>query len=114
MKLLNKKIVKRVSLSNYDQDYKIRRSFNSESAIDNNTKLLIVGTLTPLDEKCNYFYSSNRNRIYGYIDDALGTRLEELKQKLRKAMTKKEINSIKKEIKSVLKEKNIALLDVIK
>lgn len=114
MTLLNKKIVKHVSLNNYDPDYEIRKSFNSESTLNENTKLLIVGTLTPLGEQYNYFYSGCRNRIYGYIDEALKTNLKDLKEGLRNATTKEKINEFKEKIKSVLKQNNIAFLDVIK
>lgn len=114
MTLLNKKIVKHVSLNYYGPNYEIRKSFNSESTLNEKTKLLIVGTLTPLGEQYNYFYSGCRNRIYGYIDEALKTNLKDLNEGLRNATTKEKINEFKEKIKSILKQKNIAFLDVIK
>lgn len=103
----------------------IGTSFNKQSTICPETKLVIVGTITPPETK--YFYCSYYNRIYGYIDAALkglkrssGHSLKELKQGLSKCakkginlLPKHEINKRVKEIKSILSNNNIAFLDVM-
>ena len=58
-------------------------SFNSENCMTENTEVIIVGTITPLEGMKNgYFYTAPLDRIYGYIDAARGTGLLEKKRKL--------------------------------
>lgn len=86
---------------------------NRHSTLSPDTKLVIVGTITPPDTP--YFYCSKYNRIYGYIDAAMGVE-EGDKQSLKSL--KKKISEDKeatiKEIKRILQEKySIAFLDVM-
>ena len=102
------------------EDYEDAESFNSETTLDDDTKLLIVGTLTPPDGKGKYFYSTTPNYIYGLIDEALevpnnnndGVKLEELKREFN--CDKSNNKKIREEIKKYLKKNKIAFLDVIK
>ena len=82
------------------------KSFNVENCVDENTEIIIVGTITPpAGVTGGYFYTAPRNRIYGYIDEAKGkTNLKELKNSIPI-----DIKKIKKELKKV----KIAFLDVM-
>ena len=90
-------------------------SFNSQHCVTDNTKIIIVGTITPPKGTNNgYFYTAPRNNIYGYIDAARGTNLKELKNKLNGG----NMNNLKKtqivgKIKDVLREQQIAFLDIM-
>lgn len=106
-------------------DNLIGRCFNEKTAED--TKLIIIGTITP--PKTEYFYCSYYNRIYGYIDEALAKAsktgpktLKELKiglqevnnskikiRLLPKSDSKKNIE----QIKTILSTNGIAFLDVM-
>ncbi len=102
-------------------------SFNKNTTLSSNTKLIIVGTLTPPDTA--YFYCSFFNRIYGYIDEALKqlgrnghSTLKELKRGLSRVQTKRiKIDLLPKEevdehvaaIKQILDKNGIAFLDVM-
>ena len=103
----------------------IGTSFNKQSTICPETKLVIVGTITPPETK--YFYCSYYNRIYGYIDAALeelnrspNHSLKGLKKGLSKCAKKgidllpnNEINERVKEIGNILSNNGIAFLDVM-
>ncbi|MCI6988092.1 MAG: hypothetical protein MR902_00750 [Campylobacter sp.] len=82
-----------------DDGYEKVSSFNGENVFDSDTKLLIVGTLTP--PNAVYFYASKQNLVYGLIDDALSTDLNKHKND-------------KDKIKQILKQNKIAFIDVIK
>lgn len=87
--------------------YELVKSYNEENCVTKETKIIIVGTITP--PKANgYFYTSPYNCIYGYIDAVRGTNLKELKRLLKKDYTKKQ------EIIDVLKNQGIAFLDIMK
>lgn len=70
--------------ANMDKNvYECVSSFNSQHCVMAETKIIIVGTITPpKGTNCGYFYIAPRNNIYGYIDAARGTNLKELKNKL--------------------------------
>ena len=105
------------------KDYEDVESFNQETTLDDDTKLLIVGTLTPPKGKGKYFYST-RNNIYGLIDEALnnGGKLENLKGQFKNyndsCSNKNEVDSdnkvVRDKIKEYLKDNKIAFLDVVK
>lgn len=95
----------------------------------NHPKLLIVGTLTPPQGK-GYHYTSDRNKMYEYLDCGLGIDcLESLKNKLqgypianetsdtgsyRNGMHRDdEALKIIKDIETILEKKGILLLDVV-
>ncbi len=91
--------------------------------LDDGTKLLIVGTITPpytyvnnKEKKIEYYYTSEGNRLYGYIDEALkpSTSLKKLKSDLNRSEQSKAKSYIVEEIKKVLKENHVAFLDVVK
>ena len=110
-----------------ENNREIVKSFNDETTLSKETRLLIIGTLTP--PKTNYFYCSCYNRIYGYIDEALKQlgksgeqTLKELKrgfQRVRnnvvkiKLLTKVEIKRKKDKIKEILRQNGIAFYDVV-
>lgn len=90
-------------------------SFNKETTYDkDNTKLIIVGTFTPFKgQEAGYFYTSDRNNIYRYIDLVFndGYSLVQLKSDLiNNPKDKKTLE----ELKEVLRNRKIAFLDVIK
>ena len=107
------------------EKFSLESSFNQETTLNEETKLVIVGTITPPNTK--YFYCSYYNFIYGYIDEALklsGTEssLKKLKYGLSKVDNKKikiellnpaDIKSRVDEIKSILKRNKIAFLDTM-
>lgn len=90
-------------------------SFNSQHCITADTKIIIVGTITPpKGTNCGYFYTAPRNNIYGYIDAARGTNLKELKNKLNGGnLTDLQKAQIVGKIKNVLREQRIAFLDIM-
>lgn len=101
---------KTAEIDNTKED--LAESFNREHCITPETRLVIVGTITPTAGTTNgYFYTAPRNRIYGYIDQAIATNLKERKKELQSAENKGEIVA---DIIKVLKENRIAFLDVIK
>lgn len=95
----------------------------------NHPKLLIVGTLTPPQGK-GYHYTSDRNKMYEYLDCGLGIDcLESLKNKLQEYPIANEtsntgsyrngmhrvdeaLKKIKK-IESTLEDKDVLLLDMV-
>ena len=112
------------SCQNALDDYEYVESLNQETTFDNDTKLLIVGTLTPPKGKEKYFYSTTSNSIYGLIDEALnnGGKLENLKRQFKdyndSCSNKNEVDSdnkvVRDKIKEYLKDNKIAFLDVVK
>lgn len=105
------------------EDYEIAESFNRETTLDDNTKLLIVGTLTPPKGKGKYFYST-RKTIYECIDKALNNdnKLIILKNKFKNYndsnSNKDEVDLnneiVRNKIKEHLQQNKIAFLDVVK
>lgn len=96
-----------------DNGYELVENFNKNHCVTPKTQLIIVGTITPPQGTVNgYFYTAPRNKIYGYIDEALNTNLKELKNSLSKPNSDK--NQTISEIKSILKETGIAFLDIMK
>lgn len=89
-------------------------SMNAENCVTNDTKLIIVGTITPPNGQNNgYFYTAPRNKLYGYLDEALGTKLKSKKIALYGA-SNKDKQKIIEEIKQELIAHKVAFLDVIK
>ena len=108
------------------KEFSLDCSFNKETTLNKDAKLVIVGTITPPNTK--YFYCSYYNRIYGYIDEALqlsGSKnsLKMLKIGLSEVNNKKiaidllndtNIKCKVDEIKSILKANKIAFLDTMR
>ena len=98
---------------NHSENATYAKSFNNESTISKNTKFLIVGTLTSVGGRGSnnngYFYCAKENKMYEFIDKALGTKLCEEKMKFIEDWNQK----FKENIKSELKSKKIAFLDVV-
>ena len=88
--------------------YCYAQSINNNNCVTPRTKIIIVGTITPPDGN-GYFYTSQRNRVYGYIDAAYNTNLKALKTQLHSLTNP--IDFINK-IKLTLISKQIAFLDV--
>ena len=86
---------------------RVAKCYNEESTLSEDTKLVIVGTLTPPNTQ--YFYCSPSNRIYGYIDEA-AKKCGKFKKSLKDLKQNKD--SVET-IKSILKEFKIAFLDVM-
>lgn len=107
------------------EKFSLESSFNQETTLNEETKLVIVGTITPPNTK--YFYCSYYNFIYGYIDEALNLSgsecsLKKLKYGLSKVdneririelLSSTEIESRVDKIKSILITKKIAFLDTM-
>lgn len=108
------------------KEFSLDCSFNKETTLNEETKLVIVGTITPPNTK--YFYCSYYNRIYGYIDEALQLSGPEDSLKMLKLglsevnngriaidlLNDTEIKSRVEKIKSILKAKKIAFLDTMR
>ena len=93
---------------------KIEYSFNSQSNLDNNTKILIVGTFTsPLGIYNGYFYGAQRNCVYKRLDELFNTGniFQTLKKRLIETNNKKEVVE---QINKELSERNIAFLMSLK
>ena len=89
-------------------------SLNCQNCLMDDTEIIIVGTITPTEGMRNgYFYTSPRNRIYGYIDAARGTSLVKKKTDLMQEPLSKKRKQIISEVKNELKEQKIAFLDVM-
>lgn len=107
------------------KEFSLDCSFNKETTLNEDTKLVIVGTITPPNTK--YFYCSYYNRIYGYIDEALELSGSEKSLKMLKLglsevnneritiklLDDAEIESRVDKIKSILKTNKIAFLDTM-
>lgn len=96
--------------------YEICHSFNSDTNIDDNTKIVIVGTLTPKKGRQNgYFYSSPSNRMFEILDTYfksknIDSNLGSIKKRLLENPNNQDIiNQLKKELTKL----HIALLDVV-
>ena len=101
--------IKKINISN---DFEFAESFNKNHCVTHETKLIIVGTITP-PAGAGYFYSAPRNRIYGYLDAFFkDTNLKELKKSLH--INPENRNEIVSKIKEQLILKKVAFLDVIK
>ena len=86
---------------------------NCENCTTKDTKLIVVGTITPPDGQNNgYFYTAPRNRLYGYLDEELGTKLKPKKLALCGASDENK-RKIIEEIKQELIANHVAFLDVI-
>lgn len=96
-------IIKRDSVP----EERVAKCYNEESTLSEDTKLVIVGTLTPPNTQ--YFYCSPSNRIYGYIDEA-AKECRKFKESLKDLKQNK--GAVEK-IRSVLKGYGIAFLDVM-
>lgn len=94
-----------------EEGLEIVESCNKNNCVTNDTKLIIVGTITP-PEGAGYFYTAPRNKIYGYIDQALKT--TSLKDKKKELLKMPKSEEIIESIKTELKKNNIAFLDIIK
>lgn len=129
---LRSKVTDECEILNNEENNIYAESMNKHH-INNNLmnypKLLIVGTLTPPQGR-GYHYTSNRNKMYKYLDCGLGTEcLESLKNRLqeyqianetkntssyRKGMHRDdEALKLIKEIETNLEKKRILLLDVV-
>ena len=112
-----KNCVEKIS-SEFDKNYyELVYSLNRQCCdvdLINNASVIIVGTLTPANGMgYGYYYTSERNKVYGILDYCFETEengLVILKKKLRDS-DKKEI--IIEDIKQYLKAHKIAFIDVI-
>ena len=98
---------KEISSLKINNGYEKVESYNMENCVTENTKIIIVGTITP-PKASGYFYTSPYNCIYGYIDSVRKTSLKDLKKSLK-------IDTINKnKIIDILKKEGIAFLDIMK
>jgi len=95
--------------ANLPNGYEYANSNNFNNCVTSDTQIIIVGTITPPAGN-GYFYTAPRNKIYGYIDEARGTNLKDLKAQLTASNTS--ATTIINGIKNTLISKNIAFLDV--
>lgn len=91
---------------------RMRNPHNRETTINGNTKLVIVGTITPPDVP--YFYCSKSNRIYGYLDNAFfgKTRFKQIKESINEETDDSQKDAILSKLKSELTKHRISFLDV--
>ena len=110
---------KRVSKEEFDKLVveknckKVQSKNGKFNLLTDKTKLLIVGTITPPGGD-NFYYTSRYNRIFRYIDQALGTQLKEKKIMLINENNSDEKKKIINEIVKELDEVGIAFIDVAK
>lgn len=98
---------------NFDKSkYHFAENFNKNHCITPNTRLVVVGTITPPAGN-GYFYTSPANKIYGYLDETLNQKtLKALKMEL--IDRKNEKNPIILQIKENLIKNRIGFLDIMK
>ncbi len=92
----------------------IEYSFNNQSNLDANTKILIVGTFTsPLGIYNGYFYGAPRNCVYKRLDELFdaGNIFQTLKKRLIDANDNK--NEVIEQINKELSKRNVAFFDVV-
>lgn len=87
-------------------------SHNADNVLCSDTKLVIIGTITP--KNFDYFYCAPRNKIFGYIDEVVGSNLKELKIKLNASKNESEKQKIIVDIKNILTDNKIAFVDAMK
>lgn len=98
---------------NVPSGFGLCRSFNNNPTIDSNTKLIIVGTLTPPEGRKNgYFYSADGNGVYGLLDNYFAGKSNFLNLKNKLIASSNKAQCVE-DIKNELKKFNIAFLDVI-
>lgn len=102
-----------INEKNIPEGYEHCQSFNHNNAIDGNTKVIIIGTLTPYKgRQSGYFYSAPSNPTFGILDSYFGCNtFSKLKSKLSKL---KQNKTVIEDIKEALKKYHIAFLDVVK
>lgn len=114
MSLLKKEITEKEYESVVvENGFEKKPSMNKHKLINDKTKLLIVGTITPPDG-AGFFYTSKHNKLYGYIDDSLNTNLKNKKNKLRECDSDNERADIVKQMKKELNQVGISFVDVAK
>ena len=91
----------------------VEENFNEKSTIDNDTEILILGTITSQKGMKNgYFYTSNKNTLYEILDKVYDSdKFSSLKKKIIEE--KDEKDKLIKEMREALKKKKIAFIDVI-
>lgn len=98
------------------KDYSFCTSFNHNTNLSDNTKIVIVGTLTPKrGREMGFYYSSPTNHMLDILDTYflekhINTNLKTIKNKLIKSPKN---NEVIQELKSELTRLGIALLDVV-
>ena len=94
----------------------VEKNFNENSTIDDDTKILILGTITSQKGMKNgYFYTSDRNTLYDILDKVYDSdKFSSLKKKIIEAKDEKEKKEFINEMREALKDKKIAFIDVIK
>lgn len=118
LKKNQEKTATEIKKSKVTAGYELCQSFNRKSAVNNDTKMIIVGTLTPPDGRKNgYFYSAPKNRVYNLLDNYFENQdrrcnLSDLKKELISKETSGK-TSIVNQIINELQNHNIAFLDVI-
>lgn len=92
----------------------VEGNFNENSTIDDDTKILILGTITSQKGMKNgYFYTSDRNTLYDILDKVYDIdKFSSLKKKIIEE--KDEKDKPIEEMREALKDKKIAFIDVIK
>lgn len=97
-------------------NYSLCHSFNYDSNINKNTKLVIVGTLTPKKGRAvGYFYSSPTNRMFEILDSYFLSKNQQSNLKTIKSQLIKNPHdkNVIQQLKNELHKHQIALLDVI-
>ena len=94
----------------------VEKNFNEKSTIDDDTKILILGTITSQKGMKNgYFYTSDRNTLYDILDKVYDSdKFSSLKKKIIEAKDEEEKEKFIDEMKKTLENKKIAFIDVIK
>ena len=99
-------------------DYEFAKSLNFKNCLNDETKLVIVGTVTPWNgTEYGYFYTSGVNKVYGILDRYFGlmeteNSLVSLKKQLAKTNDSTKKEKIVNKIIEVLQTLKIAFIDV--
>ena len=91
----------------------VENNFNTKSTINDETEILILGTITSQKGMKNgYFYTSNKNTLYEILDNVYNSNdFSSFKKKIIEE--KDEKDKLIKEMREALKKKKIAFIDVI-
>lgn len=93
-----------------EDGYEKRTGFNEKTTLNNDTRLLIVGSAVPPD--ISYFYTGRFSYMYKWIDEVRETKLRRLQDNINLTRDSEKKEKYVEEIRKILYEQRIAFLDI--